>query len=60
MSDAARKLALKGIGERAMQTDGQLDIETAPGKGTTVSMHIPLPLLQTKAVQRPLAAANDP
>jgi two-component system CheB/CheR fusion protein len=32
--DAARKMGLKGMQERATQASGQLDIETAPGKGT--------------------------
>ena len=41
--DAARKMGLNGMGERATQAGGKLDIETAPGKGTTVYVRIPLP-----------------
>jgi hypothetical protein len=44
--DAARKLGVKGLRERAIQAGGHLDIETAPGAGTTVYVGIPLPPMQ--------------
>jgi signal transduction histidine kinase len=30
--------------ERAALADGRIEIETAPGKGTTIYVYLPLPL----------------
>jgi signal transduction histidine kinase len=36
-------LGLLGMGERAELAGGRLDIESAPGAGTTIRAHFPLP-----------------
>jgi PAS domain S-box-containing protein len=41
-SGARRPFGLTSIAERAALAGGQLDIETAPGAGTTIYMHAPL------------------
>lgn len=38
-----RGLGLAGMHERAVLLDGTLDISTEPGKGTTVTVSIPMP-----------------
>ncbi|MFL5801899.1 MAG: PAS domain S-box protein [Roseiflexaceae bacterium] len=40
---APRRFGLTGMHERVLLAGGQLDIETAPGAGTVVYLHIPLP-----------------
>ncbi|NTU80636.1 MAG: PAS domain-containing protein [Chloroflexales bacterium] len=42
--ETQRKLGLRGMEERAALAGGQIEIETAPGKGTTIYISIPLPL----------------
>ena len=42
--DAQQPLGLKGMRERVALVDGRIDIETSPGAGTAVYMHMPLPL----------------
>jgi PAS domain S-box-containing protein len=39
---APRRFGLKSMAERAALAGGRLDIETAPGSGTTIYIHIPL------------------
>lgn len=39
---APRRFGLKSMAERAALAGGRLDIETAPGSGTTIYVHIPL------------------
>jgi signal transduction histidine kinase len=39
---APRRFGLKSMAERAVLAGGRLDIETAPGSGTTIYIHIPL------------------
>lgn len=41
-SGAWRNFGLQGMAERAALCDGRLDIETMPGTGTTIYVHIPL------------------
>jgi PAS domain S-box-containing protein len=41
--NTGRKLGLRGMEERAALASGQLDVETAPGAGTTVYLRIPIP-----------------
>ena len=41
--DSDRSLGLLGMTERAMLLDGKCAIESTPGRGTTVFVHIPLP-----------------
>ena len=38
-----RGLGLTGMQERALLLNGEMEIHTAPGKGTRVEIHIPLP-----------------
>jgi two-component system, chemotaxis family, CheB/CheR fusion protein len=40
--DQADSLGLIGMRERAQQAGGQLEIESEPGQGTTVSLHMPI------------------
>jgi signal transduction histidine kinase len=42
--EAQHKLGLRGMEERAALADGRIEIETAPGKGTTIYVYLPLPL----------------
>ncbi|WP_198321089.1 sensor histidine kinase [Azohydromonas aeria] len=37
-----RRLGLRGMAERARQAGGRMDLETEPGRGTTVYLSIPL------------------
>lgn len=37
-----RRFGLQSMTERAALTGGRLDLETAPGAGTTIYVHIPL------------------
>ena len=39
--DSERGLGLAGMTERAVLLDGSLDIESCPGHGTTITVHIP-------------------
>lgn len=39
--DSERGLGLAGMTERAVLLNGRLDIETRPGHGTTISVHMP-------------------
>ena len=39
--DNERGLGLAGMTERAVLLDGSLDIESRPGHGTTITVHIP-------------------
>src|SRR5579885_1750948 len=39
--DSERGLGLAGMTERAVLLDGSLDIESRPGHGTTITVHIP-------------------
>jgi len=41
-----KSLGLLGIRERLLAWNGTVDIESQPGKGTTVTVHIPLGDLQ--------------
>ena len=43
---APRHFGLKGMAERAQLVGGRLDIESTPGTGTTLYIHIPLPTEQ--------------
>jgi PAS domain S-box-containing protein len=43
-SGPGRHLGLRGMAERARQAGGRLEIETEPGRGTTVYLSIPLQL----------------
>jgi signal transduction histidine kinase len=40
-----RKFGIKGMTERAALAGGQLEIETAPGAGTTAYLQIPVVLV---------------
>ncbi len=44
-----RGLGLTGMQERALLLNGELDIQTAPGQGTTVDVCIPIPRGHTNA-----------
>jgi signal transduction histidine kinase len=39
---SGRQVGLIGMSERAALVGGELTIETAPGAGTTIYLHIPL------------------
>ena len=41
-----RSFGLRGIQERALQQDGELEISSAPGKGTKISVRLPLAIQQ--------------
>jgi two-component system sensor histidine kinase UhpB len=41
--DKPRSFGLRGIRERARQLDGEVTIASEPGKGTTISVRLPLP-----------------
>jgi len=40
---------LAGLRERAYLVDGKLRIESAPGRGTTIEVRIPMPVTQARA-----------
>jgi signal transduction histidine kinase len=40
-ADPARGSGLRGLADRVSSLDGQLDVESPPGRGTTISAHIP-------------------
>jgi PAS domain S-box-containing protein len=48
---APRRLGLKSMAERAALAGGRLDIETEPGSGTTIYVHIPLQTNQREEVE---------
>jgi signal transduction histidine kinase len=48
-----RGLGLRGMRERATTLGGQLQIESAPGQGTTIKLNIPLPKEKDTGVQDP-------
>jgi signal transduction histidine kinase len=39
---AGRQMGLQGMAERAALAGGELSVESAPGSGTTIYIHIPL------------------
>jgi signal transduction histidine kinase len=43
MQGERRRLGLQGMTERAALANGKLDIESEPGSGTTVYLHVPIP-----------------
>jgi len=42
-ADTRQRLGLLGMEERASLVRGELSVETSPGRGTTVFVHIPIP-----------------
>jgi signal transduction histidine kinase len=41
-ADASRGMGLDGMNERAALLGGKLEVESAPGQGTTVFVHVPV------------------
>jgi signal transduction histidine kinase len=56
--DTESGLGLRGMGERVTLLGGSLQIESAPGMGTTVRVRIPTPLLAQKRRGRPRGKAS--
>jgi PAS domain S-box-containing protein len=54
-----RGFGLIGIEERTMLADGECRIESSPGRGTTVSVRLPIPAEPTPHDASPAAAAAD-
>jgi len=49
--DLARRrdgLGLRGLEERVKELDGDMTVTSATGQGTTITMHLPLPMSTTE------------
>jgi signal transduction histidine kinase len=57
---SANSLGLLGMRERALLLGGQLTIQSASGRGTTVSVRIPQPLATSRALRREAGHRDHP